>query len=134
MLLEVSQEIRTWLLRHGLGCYLRVIDAPPHPEAQEITRQLHPNTGTNNLICSLLGLQRNGYHDVEIPPHTIFKDYFGLYSMSSKAYRMFGGPNKLFGEIARILMEYAFAHTNPTSMPQKKETIIIKAYQGGIVD
>ena len=31
--LEVSQEIRTWLQRCGLGGYLLVIDAPPHPEA-----------------------------------------------------------------------------------------------------
>ena len=32
------------------------------------------------------------------------------------------------------MMEYAFAHTNPTSMPQKKAAIITTAYQGGIVD
>ena len=31
-------------------------------------------------------------------------------------------------------MKYAFTHMNPTNMPQKKATIIIKAYQGGIVD
>ena len=46
---------------------------------------------------------------------------------------MYGGPNRFFGEIGRILMEYASAHTNPTSMPQKKAILIIKAYQGGIV-
>ena len=39
-----------------------------------------------------------------------------------------------FGEIAQILMEYVFAHTNRTNMPPKKATIIIKAYQGGTVD
>ena len=31
-------------------------------------------------------------------------------------------------------MEYAFTHTNPTNMPQKKTTIIITAYQGGTVN
>ena len=31
-------------------------------------------------------------------------------------------------------MEYAFAHTNPTSMPQNKAAIIIREYQGGTVD
>ena len=46
----------------------------------------------------------------------------------------YGGPNKFFGDIVRILMEYAFVHTNPTNMPQKKETIIITGYQGGTVD
>ena len=30
-------------------------------------------------------------------------------------------------------MEYAFAHTNPTSMPQKKAAIIITTYQGGVM-
>ena len=92
MPLEVSQEIRTWLQRHGLGSYLRVIDAPPHPEAQEIERHLHPDTVTNNLILFTLGLQC-GVHDVEKPPHTILKEYFGLYSVSGKAYRTYGGPN-----------------------------------------
>ena len=56
MPLEVSKELRTWLWRHGLGGYLCVIDTPPHPEAQEIARQLHLDTVTNNLIRSALGL------------------------------------------------------------------------------
>ena len=56
MPLEVSKELRTWLHRHGLGGYLRVIDAPPHPEAQEIARWPHPDPVTNNLIRSTLGL------------------------------------------------------------------------------
>ena len=90
---------------------------PPHPEAQEIERHLHPDTVTNNLILSALELQRGGEHDVEIPPHTILKDYFGLYSVSGKAYRTYGGPNMFFSEIARILTEYAFVHMNPTTMP-----------------
>ena len=96
--------------------------------------QLHPDLVTNNLIRSTLGLQRGGEHDIEVPPHTILEDYFRTYSVSGKAYRTYGGPNKFFGDIAKILMEYAFAHTNPTSMPQKKASIIITAYQGGIVD
>ena len=89
---------------------------------------------TNNLIHSTLGLQRGGEHDVEIPPHTIANDYFGLYSVSGKAYRKYIGSDIVFGEIAQILMEYAFAHTNPTCMPQKKAAIINKDYQGGTVD
>ena len=31
-------------------------------------------------------------------------------------------------------MEYAFVHTNPTSMPQNKAAIIISAYEGNRVD
>ena len=76
MPLEVSQEIQTWLQRRGLGRYLCVIDAPPHPDTQEID------------------LKRGEEHDVEIPPHMILNDYFGLYSVFGKAYRTYGGPNK----------------------------------------
>ena len=100
-----------------MDSYLHVIDAVPHAEAQEIARQLHPDTVTNNLIRSALGLQCAEDHDVEIPPHTILKDYFGLYSVFGKAYRTYGGLNRCFSEIPRILMEYVFAHTNPTNMP-----------------
>ena len=102
MPLEVSQEIRTWLQTRGLGGYLRVIDAPPHPDAQEMALQIHPDTVTNNIIRIALDLQRGGEHDVEVPPHTILKYYFGLYSVSGKAYRTYGGPNKFFGEISDI--------------------------------
>ena len=89
---------------------------------------------TNNIIRAALDLKRGREHEVEIPPHTNLKEYFGMYSISGKAYRTYGGPNKFFGEISRILMEYAFAHTNPTSMPQNKAAIMIREYQGGTVD
>ena len=111
MPLATSQETRSWLQQRGLGGYLRVIDAPT------IARRIHPDTVTNNMIRAALDLARGGDHEVEIPPHSTLKEYFGMYSMSGKAYRTYGGPIKAFGEIARILMEYAFVHTNPTIMP-----------------
>ena len=111
-----------------------MIDAPAHPDAQAVARRIHPDTITNNVIRAALDLQRGGDHDVEIPPATTLKEYFGEYSVSGKAYRTYGGSNKAFGELARILMEYAFVHTNPTSMPQIKATIIINAYEGNRID
>ena len=71
---------------------------------------------------------------MEIPPSTTLKEYFGKYSISRKAYRTYGGPNKSFGDIARILMEYAFVHTNPTSMPQNEVVVIISEYEGNKID
>ena len=71
---------------------------------------------------------------MEIPPSATFKEYFGTYSIYGKAYRTYGGPNKSFGEIAHILMEYVFVHTNPTSMPQNKAAIIISEYEGNKID
>ena len=64
----------------------------------------------------------------------MLKEYFGEYFASGKAYRTYGGPNRTFGEITCILMEYAFVHMNPTSMPENKSTIIISAYEGNKID
>ena len=86
------------------------------------------------MICVALDLKRGGDHEVEILPPTTLKEYFGVYSISGKAYRTYGGSNKAFGEIARILMVYAFMHTYPTSMPQNKATIIIGEYEGNKID
>ena len=100
MPLAASQEIRTWLQQRGLDGYLRVINAPPHPDAQEITRRTHPDTVTNNVIRAAFDLKRGGEHEVKIPPHMTLKEYFGMYSISGKAYHTYGGLNNFFGEIA----------------------------------
>ena len=113
---------------------LKIVGAPVHLDAQAVARRISPDTITNNVLRAALDLQQGGEHDVKIPPATTLKEYFGEYSASGKAYRTYGGPNKAFGEIARILMEYAFMHKNPTSMPQNKATIIISAYEGNRID
>ena len=86
------------------------------------------------MIRAALDLKCGGDHEVEIPPPTNLKEYFGTYLISGKAYRTYSGPNKSFGEITRILMGYAFVHTNPTSMPQNKASIIINEYEGKKID
>ena len=63
MSFEVTMEIN----RHILGGYLKVVDALPHPEVEEICLRLHPDTINNYQIWSVLGLQRGGYHDIEVP-------------------------------------------------------------------
>jgi hypothetical protein len=117
-----------------MGGYLKIIDALAHPDAQQKGKEVCPKAITNNVIREALELKRGGDHDADIPPAAKLKQYFGEYSASGKAYRTYGGPNKVFGEIARILMEYAFVHTNPTSMPQNKAAIIISAYEGHHID
>ena len=86
------------------------------------------------MIRAALDRKRGGEHEIEIPPSMNLKEYFGTYSRSGKAYRTYGGSNKAFREIAHILMEYAFVHTNPTSMPQNKVAIIISEYEGNKID
>ena len=61
-----------------------------------MARRIDPDTVANNIIRAALDLKRGGKYDVKIPPHMILKDYFGLYSISGKAYRTYGGPNKFF--------------------------------------
>ena len=57
MPLEAYKELHTWLHMHGLGGYLRVVDALPHLEAQVSVCQMHPDTITNSQIRSMLGLK-----------------------------------------------------------------------------
>ena len=129
-----STETRAWLESHGLGGLIRILDTPAHPNAAHVARQIHPDTITNNMVRATLGLRRGGDHEVEIPPTETLEAYFGTYSVTGKAYRTYGGPDKAFGEIARVLMEYAFVHANPTSMPKNKAAIIIGAVEGRRID
>ena len=64
-----------------------MIDAPAHPDAQAVARRIHPDTVTNNMICVALDLKQGGDHEVDIPPSTTLKEYFGVYSVFGKAYR-----------------------------------------------
>ena len=86
------------------------------------------------MIRTALNLKRGGEHEVRIPPSTTLQKYFGMYSISGKAYRTYGGSNKAFGEISHILMEYAFVHTNPASMSQNKAAIFTSEYEGNKID
>ena len=65
MTIEVSTKLCTWLSMHGLGGYLCIIDAAPHPDAQAVAMRVHPDTITNNQIRSALSLKHGGEHDVD---------------------------------------------------------------------
>ena len=106
MSFEVSTELRSWLTTHGLGGYLQVYDADAHPRALKI----HPDTITNDIIRIALRLPRGGEYDVDANPHHLLEKYFGEYSLSTKAHRMHGGPNELFGDLAHFFLEYVCIH------------------------
>ena len=57
MPLTASPETRAWLQERGLGGYLKVVDAPAHPDAQAVAQQIHPDTITNNMIRAAWDLQ-----------------------------------------------------------------------------
>ena len=81
-----------------------------------------------------LRLQRGGEHDIEAPPQHILEQLFGEFSVFAKAYRTHGGPNEFFRDLARFLLEFSCVHANAYSMPKKKASIIITAYQSGAID
>ena len=54
---------------------------------------------------ALTGLQAGRLQSVECLSNEILLEYFGVYSLSSKAYRTQGGNDLLFREVARVLLE-----------------------------
>ena len=77
MPLTASAETRAWLQERGMGGYLKIIDAPAHPDAQGVARRICPEAITNNVLRAALDLQRGGDHDVDISLASKLKEYFG---------------------------------------------------------
>ena len=71
---------------------------------------------------------------VESPSTEILIEYFGEYSLSRKAYRMQGGEDPLFREVARVLLEYGFVHSRPPTIPKYRAGFVIATYKGLKVD
>ena len=71
---------------------------------------------------------------MESPSTEILMEYFGEYTLSSKAYRMQGGEHPLFREVARVLLEYGFVHPRPPAMPKYRAGFVIVAYEALKVD
>ena len=113
---------------------MKVVNTPSHPEAQEIILRVHPNTITNNQIRSMLGLMRDRERDIEALPQNFLKAHFKDYSVFAKAYHTQGGPNEFFGNLACFLLVFGYVHARAYSMPKKKASIIITAYQSGAID
>ena len=55
---------------------------------------------TEGTIQALTGLQGGGLQSMESPSNKILLEYFGEYSLSSKAYRMQVGKDLLLREVA----------------------------------
>ena len=79
MPLEVTMELRTWLSRHDLGGYLKVANALPQLEAQEIGLRVHPNTITNDQIQFVLVLKCGDHHKIQVPPQHVLEAHFREY-------------------------------------------------------
>ena len=129
-----SEEAKQWLTEHGLEGFLRIADAPPHDEPEQAAKSIDLSEITEGAVQAITGLQAGGMQSVESPSNEILFEYFGEYSLSSKAYRTQGGQDLLFGEVARVLMEYGFVHPRPPAIPKYRAGFVIATYEGLRVD
>ena len=130
MPIPISAALRRWLMEKRLDGYIRVAEAPPHPDALDIARKLNIDTVTNTSIRKNLDLPSPGERHFEIPPTETLQRYFGPYSASAKAYRTKEIPDPFFREIAKFLLEVGCVHVNAYGMPKQKASIIIDTFEG----
>ena len=132
--MALSETAKKWFNQHGLGGFLRIAEAPPHDEAEEVVQKIDTEVITEEAIRALIGLPEGGIYSIENPsPETLTK-FFGEYSLASKAHRTQGGEDPLFREVARVLHEYGFVYPRPLAMPKNKAGFIIATYTGVQVD
>ena len=132
--MALSDGARQWLTENGLGGLLRVADAPPHKEPEQAATAVDLAEVTEGAVQALTGISEGGLQTIELPSSQIFFEYFGEYSLSSKAYRTQGGANLLFGEVARALMEYGFVNPRPAAIAKYRAAIVIATFEGLQVD
>ena len=134
MPIKVSSHLRGWLQTHGLAGCLRVADAEPHPEAEEIIKHIDANQITNKQVCRFLNLKNEGYNVMHTLDIDVLQSYFGEYSLSSKSYLTVGGLDVLSHDVAKFLLEAAFLSLGQYLMPKQKAVFIIVAYENATVN
>ena len=132
--MALSEEARQWLTENGLEGFLQIADAPPHVELEQAAATIDLSEITEGAVQALTGLQAGGLQSIECPSNQILFEYFGEYSLSSKAYRTQGGQNLLFREVARAMMEYGFVHPRPPAIPKYQAGFVMAPYEGLRVD
>ena len=134
MTISISVALRRWRLEKGFEGYIRVAEAPPHPDAFDIARKLNVDTITNAMVRQKLSLLGLGEKHFDITPTETLQKYFAEYSLTTKAYRTREIPNAFFREVAKFLLEVGCVHVNAYGMPKQKAGVIIETFEGKAVD
>ena len=134
MTINISAALRRWLLEKGLDGYIKVAEAPPHPDAFNIAQKLNVDTITNTMVRQKLGLSGLGEKQFDIAPAETLRKYFAEYSLTAKAYRTKEIPNAFFREVAKFLLEVGCVHVNAYGMPKQKAGVVIETFEGKAVD
>ena len=134
MTINISAALRRWLIEKGLDGYIKVAEAPPHPDAFNIAQKLNVDTITNTMVRQKLGLSGLGEKQFDIAPAETLRKYFAEYSLTAKAYRTKEIPNAFFREVAKFLLEVGCVHVNAYGMPKQKAGVVIETFEGKAVD
>ena len=129
MPIPVSDELREWLHSRNLQGFIRVAEADPHPQAEELVQELDITKITTKKVRNALQMPRGGFDAVQKPSSEALRSYFGEYSPSAKAYQTYGGRDEFFHEVARFLLEVGFVSPRFYCMPKKRAGFIIAAYE-----
>ena len=121
--MALSTIAREWYSKNVLEGFLRITDAPLHEEPEKVAPTIDLEEITEGTI------QARGLRSIEKPSIEILTEYFGEYSLGSKAYRTEGGEDPLFREVVRILLEYVFVHSRPPVIPKYRAGFVIAVYE-----
>ena len=77
MPIPVSDELRLWLHERNLQGFIKVAEAEPHPQAEELVQQLDITKVTTKKIRNALQMPRGGFDAVKKPSSEALQSYFG---------------------------------------------------------
>ena len=130
----ITCALRNWLADHGLQGFIKVVEAPQHPNAPEMASKLNIETLTDSMVRKKLSLDSTGERQFEILPTELLERYYGKYSLSAKAFRTRDIPDPFFWDVAKFILEVGCAHINAYGMPKHKAGVVLATYEGTKVD
>ena len=79
-----------------------MVDVEPHPQEENLIKEININKITNKQIRRFLNLKNEGYDQMDALGANVLQSYFGEYSTSAKAYKTQGGNDEFFQEVAKF--------------------------------
>ena len=64
----ITTDLRNWLTEPSLQGFIKVVEAPPHPNAIEIASKLNIETLTDSIVRKKLSLDSTGEQQLEMFP------------------------------------------------------------------
>ena len=98
--MALSDATKNWFNKNGLQRLLRVVKATLHEEPEKVALQINLEEITKGMVQSLIELLAGDLYSIDNPSTKTLTEYFGKYSIASKAYRTQGEEDPLFREVA----------------------------------